>query len=874
MDRVEYGIKLEQMTKLKEKGDYEAAAKVADDLDWRKVKKWSDMALAEEVYEKAGRPSDARNICVYAYNRNLGGKRLVYKLAELSILINDLDEADDLYREFVETAPNDMERYVLLYKLNCARGTAVDRLIEILEEYKKNELDEQYEYELATLYLKAGRMDDCIRECDDLILWFNEGEYVEKALRLKSQHAELTPAQAAKLRTIEDYRAKAKTYESVVPKTNTIAATAEDATEEIKVVEKDYSIYDTQNIQAALAESMAGILAEMGATDNQAAPTPAAPKLSDTQIFTAVTSTADESEVPVTRVSSEDTNEEEVDEPTKEIRVNKYHWKRYKSTIEEEPVQAAPALEHELSVQEEAVQPTVEPVEENAVSEAFEESERVQEDIIEGQLDIMGWLMNMNSEEPENDNSASEEPEAETAVTDEEVPENTVVTESVVEEEAVTEETEAVSEENVEEEAVVEAPEENVEEEAVAEVPEENAEEEAVEATEEVVEEEATENVVVEETVTEETEVAAEASEEVAEPEEAPVVIENTVEEEAVFEEMPADSTEAEEPVEAESISEETDVQEETTTEPVTEPSQETPAESHNPLQDTTDIVVSEITRQLMAEVTADMEEQSDSPTHIAIEEYADEEEELDTLTDEEKKYLGKYLFITGLEANAAQIIHSKKKEIPDGTSSFGNIAIMGKAKTDKTGFAINLFKALHIGEDLSQHKIAKTNATNINRNGIISAGDKVKGSTLIIENAGILTKAAIAELEEFMAQDTNGMLVILTGENFAINRIFSENPKFSAMFDYTIEIRHYSVNEMVALAKEYARIKGYAISDKALLKLYLIIGEIENSASGTEMEQVKTIVDDAIAHCRKKAKNPFGKNKTLIPLKDKDFQN
>ena len=217
MDKVELGIKLEQINELKQNGDYKAAAKVADTIEWRKVKKWSELSVAEEVYVRAGRPADARNVCVHAYNRNLGGKRLVYTLAELSIQINDLDEAEDLYNEYVEMAPNDMERYVLLYKLNKAKGEPVDRLISILEEYKRNEPDEKYEYELACLYAQAGRTDDCVKECDDLILWFNDGDYVEKALRLKSKYAELTASQKSKLSIMEEYRAAGVQYETVLP---------------------------------------------------------------------------------------------------------------------------------------------------------------------------------------------------------------------------------------------------------------------------------------------------------------------------------------------------------------------------------------------------------------------------------------------------------------------------------------------------------------------------------------------------------------------------------------------------------------------------------------------------------------------------------
>ena len=347
--------------------------------------------------------------------------------------------------------------------------------------------------------------------------------------------------------------------------------------------------------------------------------------------------------------------------------------------------------------------------------------------------------------------------------------------------------------------------------------------------------------------------------------------------EESVFEEVTQEAWESEsaevtqeaEMSESEEVLEESKETEETAQEK-NEPKQ-APSES-GPLMDTTDIVVSEITRQLIAEAESDYVEK-ESPTHIIDEEYADEEEYEEILNEDEKKYLGKYLFISGLEANAARIIHAKKHETKDGTSSFGNIVVMGKSRTDKTGFAINLFRAMYAGEDMSSHKIAKTNAANINRNGIAQSADKVRGATLIIENAGLLTKNAIAELVEFMSGDTDSMAVILTGESFAINRIFAENPKFSAMFDYSIEIRQYSVNELVALAKEYARIKGYAISDKAILQLFLLIGEIQNSGSESEMEQVKALVDKAIAHCRKKAKNPGGSGRNLVPLKPKDFE-
>mgnify|MGYP000809354006 CR=1 FL=1 len=386
MDRVEFGIKLEQINKLRDKGDYEAAAKVVETIEWRKVKKWSELAIAEDVYERAGRLKDARNICVYAYNRNLGGKRLIYKLTEISIAIDDLDEADDLYNEFVEAAPRDTEKYILMYKLNKARKAPVERLIEILEEYKQSELDEQYEYELAELYAQAGRIDECVRECDDLILWFNEGEYVEKALRLKNRYAKLTKSQQAKLDMMEEYRAAGMEYSTVMPEYDSEPDIEHEEVkepepqEEYKVQEKDYSIYDTQNIQAQLAESMAKILGGINGPGEEEAVEPEITEPAGIEEPSETTEAVEPSETTEFMEPEEDTWEEPeeteepeeqpeaekepeeaeeqpevekesepdsiedkykdiyegIDEPTKEIRINTHHWNRYRSVMEDD----------------------------------------------------------------------------------------------------------------------------------------------------------------------------------------------------------------------------------------------------------------------------------------------------------------------------------------------------------------------------------------------------------------------------------------------------------------------------------------------------------------------------------------------------------
>lgn len=890
MDRVEFGIKLEQINKLRDKGDYEAAAKVVETIEWRKVKKWSELAIAEDVYERAGRLKDARNICVYAYNRNLGGKRLIYKLTEISIAIDDLDEADDLYNEFVEAAPRDTEKYILMYKLNKARKVPVERLIEILEEYKQSELDEQYEYELAELYAQAGRIDECVRECDDLILWFNEGEYVEKALRLKNRYAKLTKSQQAKLDMMEEYRAAGMEYSTVMPEYDSEPDIEHEEVkepepqEEYKVQEKDYSIYDTQNIQAQLAESMAKILGGINGPGEEEAVEPEITGQGEEAVEPEITEPAgieepsettefvepeedtweepEEAEEPEEQPEAEEEPEEAeeqpevekesepdsiedkykdiyegIDEPTKEIRINTHHWNRYRSVMEDDtkepmtadvplPEGALPKyivekseMEGEAGINPEfiiedfetIIEKQEEPVEEESVTEAAEPEEDDE------------YMVRLVTE----DDEPQEEPE-----TDETEPEESV--EEAVQK-AVSEPAEPEESEVIDGQMDIMQWMESMQDTVVEDTPETDTETKAAEP-EEIPDDEQMINDAAEDAIND---IAARLMAEVREEldaragEEAPTMI---AEEEYIDDEADdAGEIMADDEAEEEFSEEEIAAYE----------------EEHSAAED-------EITAAAEDEMTAAVEEDNDNDY---------------VLKPSERRYLQKYLFISGMEETAAEIINNKKREVPDGTSAHGNIAVVGRAKTDKTDFAIDLFKALHSEDNNKKLRIAKTNAAAINSKSILASADKLKGITLIIENAGQLTKESARELAQVMEGDTESMLVIITGEDYSINRVFAEVPDLSRMFDYRVEVRRYSVNELVAAAKDYAREKGYIIGEKALLKLYLLAGGVDTGDATKAVESIREIVDDAIERGSRKGKRRTSrKNGGLIILKDKDF--
>ena len=208
MDKYEYKVKLDQIEKLAAKKDYVTAAKIADGIDWRKIKSVSTLTMIADIYEASNRLEDCYELLNMVYDRSPIGRRVVYRLAEVATRMHDFEEAIELYKEFVRIAPRDLNKYILKYQIYRERGSAITDQIDILEEYKNYEYDERWAYELACLYEEAGQIDRCVEECDELILWFSEGEYVVKAMELKRKYQELTATQQEKYEHRFDYLEK------------------------------------------------------------------------------------------------------------------------------------------------------------------------------------------------------------------------------------------------------------------------------------------------------------------------------------------------------------------------------------------------------------------------------------------------------------------------------------------------------------------------------------------------------------------------------------------------------------------------------------------------------------------------------------------
>ena len=280
LDKYEYKVRADEIKSLIAEGEYAEAVKIADTIDWRRVKSVMMLCTISDLYKINRRYEDSRDILLLAYERHSGGRLIVYSLCELSIKLGEYVQALEYYKEFVQLAPKDSGRYVLQYKLYEAQEVSLEERIEVLEELKKRDYREKWAYELAYLYHRVGLESKCVEECNEMILWFGEGRYVLKALELKKLHEPLTQEQEVKYELMKqnggfvtsDYAADQQAIKEEADKEteeeddeefslqeniltgSTQELPAKDMDIEVKTV--DVSQYNTINLQKELAESM------------------------------------------------------------------------------------------------------------------------------------------------------------------------------------------------------------------------------------------------------------------------------------------------------------------------------------------------------------------------------------------------------------------------------------------------------------------------------------------------------------------------------------------------------------------------------------------------------------------------------------------
>lgn len=851
MDKYEYNLKLDQIKALSAEEGYMSAAEIADSINWNKIKNVNTLVKIGEIYEKAERYQDARDILLMAYDRSPIGRMIIYRLAEVAIKMGDYDAATEYYDEFVEIAPHDDMKYVLRYAIKKGQGASFDELITILEEYKDEEYTEEWAYELAYLYHKAGKADKCIDACDELILWFGDGPYVERALELKMLYQPLTKAQEEKYRRFKAEKEKPA-------KINDEAEVTEiGAMEMVKggeIVHDDVTIpqitvnqekFNTVNLQQEIAKGMQQIMEAKG--KNEVADTMDTIKKIVEDIPYLKLEKEQEEYVQQPEETEHIATDEEIDGS---LKLN------FKELLGEDAdgqmsmvMSEKTQLEHQITGQM-SIQDVLEEWEKtrHAAEIALKEAEQQKLESAKARAlqeagDIMERLNDVI-------------PKLDAGVTPKEL----------LEEEYL-----KVPVDIMEQKAAVKEPEEEQKpdmqelyaEETVDEVQEpQEAPEEAIDEVQES--QEAPEDTIDE--VQESQEAPEEAIEEVQESQEAPEEAADEVKE-PVGE--PEDIIMAEESEKDEILMQPTTMMPEITDDMLNvdddTSDDETSQEKENVSEKRDFDHVTSFIEQEIAKMTAknpglekklDMAKTRKMPD-ISLPEDLDSEEDdsklketkhIKELTSEQKAIFSYFIPVKGMEdqickAYNAVLDHFNRKE----NASTGNLIIQGEQGCGKTMLATSFIKVLQKDGEQLTGKMGKIDAAALNKKDVQQVVRKITGGCLIIERAGDIDRSIAAQLSFLMEHDITGTLYILEDTSKGIKKALSMDEGFASKFTEKISVPIFTNDELVLFAKSYSAELGYKIDEMAILALHNRISNIERIDQATTLTEVKDIIDEAI---------------------------
>ena len=838
MDKYEYNLKLDQIKALSAEEGYMSAAEIADSINWNKIKNVNTLVKIGEIYEKAERYQDARDILLMAYDRSPIGRMIIYRLAEVAIKMGDYDAATEYYDEFVEIAPHDDMKYVLRYAIKKGQGASFDELIAILEELKEEEYTEEWAYELAYLYHKAGKVDKCVEACDELILWFGDGPYVERALELKMLYQPLTKTQEEKYRqfklekeNISRENKKEAEPESEADEDELTEIGAMEMVKGGEIVHDDVKIpqitvnqekFNTVNLQEEIAKGMKQIMDAKG--KNEVADTMDNIKKIVEEIpflkFLKDKDDGKKSEQP----SDEEQHIATDEEIDSSLRMN------FKELLGEDSdgqmsmvINEKTQLEHQITGQM-SIQDVLDEWEktkraaETALNEANQQKlESAKARALQEAGDIMERL---NDVIPKLDAGATPKELLENEYMQGiEIPKvQEPVQKSVEEPQPETQET--VEEPQPETQETVEEPQ-----------PE----------TQEPVEEP-----------------QPEAQEPVEEPQpETPEAVEE-------FDGEPEDAVVAEESEEAEILAQPTMLMPEITDDMLKneeadeEPEQE--PEKPRDFEHVTSFIEQEIAKMAAKnpgiEKKLEMAKTRKMP-NLSLPEDLDSEEDdktvieskhINELTNEQRAIFSYFIPVKGMENQICKayngiIDHLNKK----GNASSGNLIIQGEQGCGKTMLATSFVKVLQKVGHQSTGKLGKIDASALNKKDAQQILRKIAGGCLIIERAGDIDRNTAVQLSFLMDHDITGTLYILEDTSKGIKRALSMDEGFAAKFTEKISVPIFTNDELVLFAKSYSTELGYKIDEMAILALHNRISNIERIDQATTLTEVKEIIDEAI---------------------------
>ena len=899
LDKYEYNLKLEEIDKLVDQGDYEEAANLADTIEWKRVRNVRTLCLISEIYEAAGRLPDSKRILERAYRKTPVGRNVLYRLVEVTTALQEYDEALEYYTEYVQAAPHDNNRYILKYKLYRGRGSSVEELIAILEEYLGQEYTERWAYELAKLYRQAGQMQKCLAACDDLVLWFHSGKYVQKALELKRKYAALTPKQQ-------------QIYEECM----------QEAAESRLEQEEEHEEHEQPDEPAAAAEPTPEPVVDLGSTDGEvmAEKIIAETEKEIAEEVTAQTHKAEQPDEPETVPAPAPTPKPLNPE---ELQVNLVRSMReigsgvgHRPEIPEEDVPASvesrPRMTQKVEVPNTQI-PTA------------------------GKLSIDDILLSMGEKGKDyaaaRAGHSAEQPVAE----EKEIPETVQEPESnETEATATAEEAEEVPQ-AADEAAVSVAAQQPTEAEVTADKAAQNS------GSKEAAASVAAQQPVEAEVTADEADDAEDELEAAYEEETVPETPAETGAERPIRRPLPRRS------VAEAAVEDLTDAQREAlqyTSNPerllrnkrslptYTEdagpavraasaeaqgfaaaqnqedvspdlgatrkaPSREELLEAarkdlhtgaamrvrdeRTEMADVTRQKATETDAQPQAEVRHQIPEETDTPMEgkpqdapvypeAEYDDYEDAQEDWDASDEEspqesdedyrepeEPYYDDDYLMIPEhlrglfsgfteipeLEDQIANAIIQAQSKGDDRTSKSGNILIFGAHGSGKTTLAMNLAKAIAQDRGSQVVKMAKIFAADLNKKDIAATVAKIAGGTLIIEEAGDLDDETVDQLTTAMEFRTDGLILILEDEQKYVHELLMRHPRFTMKFTAQIYIPDYTVEELEMFGQIYANEQDYMIGDEGWDALYEKISALAAvKANDNEPVTIKDVID------------------------------
>lgn len=930
MDKYEYQIRADEIKALIAEGEFTEAVKIADSIDWRRVRSVMMLCTISDLYKINRRYRESKDILLLAYEKHPTGRSIVYSLCELSIKMEEYVQAIEYYKEFVQIAPKDTGRYILQYRLYEAQDVSLEERIEVLKEFKKHDYREKWAYELAYLYHRIGLATQCVEECDEMFIMFGEGKYIIKALELKALHTPLNAEQQVKYDewirmrkagedpTEDSHQDEEEDADSIPDDTRVagkIRHTEEEDTAqeqeiptvptmelpEVKTV--DVGQYNTINLQMALAESMKEILSdeeddsegdeELSGADEMFSDEDG--ELLGEQITGEETlyeedgdSEEDEDTVLAEEMSDEELSQEEEDDerrfvtetliaPLLEETVELPSPVEVEEQLNEAPVIAFPgkaARETDRSdvlPDENRVQPK------KKLSMDTDDLQEISAQIAKedtASFDAQQILEQMKQEAKQPQQAAALEPDripgARTGVL---TPLNTKPSKY----------DNILSQEYDGQISLVVPEAERVEKQITGQLSIEDimAEWEEMKKTNKQKRMEEVKQRILDHTgnlfadfdeatkngLLEELEKAFIAA--IMKDSGKKAAIKKII--------LPEDEKpKRREPEVEEYVAAAVKEFERELAETEAGDEAEEPEEIQEPVLEETGEEIAETT-EMAAEVDEPVEmEEEPAAEPVKQSSEAQEDNTYDReLTPEEMELFGQFAHHRKSKRQLVHVLDNMSL-----ASCTGNVIITGEEEITTLTLAKALIKEMQLSDDNFSGKVAKISANVLNRKDVAETFGRLDNGALIIEKASRLKPATASKISKVLEKDNMGLLLLLIDRKQDINQLLADNAVLNQNINLRVDIEPLDDEALVAYAKQYAEEMEYSIDEFGILALHTRIADRQTSDHEVSMAEVRELVDEAINYANKKTPKHFMDillakrydEEDMIILREKDF--